>query len=98
MGDVGGEWLERMGAANGKKAASVAVGVYISNGFLSERRGVVLDPFDGAEQARFLAVPSTEDERAFRAPAGLGEFANGPGLLEHRDEAADGVARADDRG
>ncbi len=69
-GDLVHERFQRMGAAHIEPAAVVRVAVEIGDGIGIQRDAVLLRPLGGAEQAPLLAIPSGEDDRPRRPPAG----------------------------
>ena len=93
---AGDERFERGGAAGVQESAAVAVRVDVGDRLRRKLVRVRLDPFRRAEEPLLLAVPGAEDDRALRPPSLLKERADGAGLLEHRDEAADRVLGAVD--
>ncbi len=88
--------LERVRASRVEDAAPVAVAVDVDRGVLAQFLGVRLGPLGRAEQARLLAVPRREDDRAPRLPALLQQLAQRARFLEQRDLAGDRIVRAVD--
>ena len=53
--------------------------------------GMRFGPFSGTDQSLFFAIPSAEDDRAFRTPAALGQLAHSLSFSENSNHPANRI-------
>src|SRR5215510_9897386 len=80
-----------MRAADREKSACVVVRIDVENSFLLKLVCMRFSPLRGTDQGLFLAVPGTEDDRAFWAPAALGQLTHSLSFCKNGNHPADGI-------
>src|SRR5207247_866095 len=92
-GELIDQSLKRTAAARSEEAASIGIGVYIQHRLSPQFVGVGFNPFCGAEQAGFFAIPARVNQRALRSPSLPDESADGLGFGHQRHVGRQRVPR-----
>ncbi|TLS20240.1 hypothetical protein PpBr36_00882 [Pyricularia pennisetigena] len=71
-----------------------SVEVDVRHGLADQLGEVVLDPLGRPHQAKLLGIPRRKDDGAPRLPTALNELAKGPGHLDQKRPARDGIGGA----